>query len=68
MPVKSKTPPKPVIEQLDSYLSREQAAEKLGVSAQSIGKHIKSGALCVHRLGRRVLIRPSEIIRLVEGE
>lgn len=65
MPTKPSTQRPPV--ELN-YLSREQAAKQLGVSPQTIDKHIRTGALPVHRLGRRVLIRPSDIVRLIEGE
>jgi excisionase family DNA binding protein len=53
---------------LENYLSRDQAAGILGVSAQSIDKRIKSGELPAHRLGRTVLIKPSDLRKLVEGE
>ena len=50
------------------YLSRDQAAKQLGVSPQTIDKYIRTGELPSHKLGRRVLLRPSDIIRLIEGE
>jgi excisionase family DNA binding protein len=68
VPTKSKPKIAPAAPPLENYLTRNAAAALLSVTAQSIDKHIKSGALPVYRLGRTVLIKPSDLRRLVEGE
>jgi len=44
----------------------KEAAERLGVSHWAVRRWIKSGKLRAVRLGRRVLIEPAELERLVE--
>ncbi len=67
MPAKSKTAPVSNAP-LENYLSRQTAAAVIGVSPQTIDKHIREGRLRAHRVGRLVLISPSDMRRFVEGE
>jgi excisionase family DNA binding protein len=47
-------------------LGVKEAAEAVGLSHWQIRKYIREGKLQAVRLGRRVLIEPSELQRLVE--
>lgn len=47
------------------FLSRIHAAQMLDVSVQLIDKFVLSGQLQAFRLGRKVVIRKDELLRLV---
>ena len=50
---------------MEALLNIEQAAEKLGLSPWTLRLYIGQKKLSVVRLGRRVLLEPSEIERYV---
>lgn len=43
-------------------ISPAEVAEWSGLSRRTITAHISSGALPVRRIGRRVLVRPSDVL------
>ena len=45
----------------ENNLSVAQVAKRLGVSESTIRKRIASGSLAARRVGRRVLIKPSDL-------
>jgi excisionase family DNA binding protein len=47
-------------------LGLKEAAEAVGLSHWTIRKYIREGKLRAVRLGKRVLVEPSELQRLVE--
>lgn len=49
------------------FLGRIRAAELLDVSPQTIDKFIRTGRLRAFRIGRKVVVRQDELLRLVEG-
>jgi excisionase family DNA binding protein len=49
------------------FLSRTHAAELLDVSPQLIDKFVLLGRLRAFRLGRKVVVRKDELLRLVEA-
>lgn len=51
----------------DRHISRREAALALGVSVQTIAKLLKEGALTFSRIGRRVLVRESDIVALIHS-
>ena len=48
-------------------MGRIRAAELADVNPQTIDKLIRRGQLRAYRLGRRVLVRKAELLRLVEA-
>jgi excisionase family DNA binding protein len=52
--------------QLNLCIGVKEAAASLGISHWSIRKLIRHGRLRAVRIGRRVLIEPSELHRLIE--
>jgi excisionase family DNA binding protein len=50
---------------MESLKSVEQAAELWGVSAWTVRAYIRQGKINPVRIGRRVLIEPREIARIV---
>lgn len=50
---------------MHSLLSVSRAAEALGLSPWTIRKYISDGLIRCVRIGRRVLIEPEEIERLI---
>jgi excisionase family DNA binding protein len=49
------------------FLSRVHAAELLDVSVQLIDKFVSLGQLRAFRLGRKVVIRKADLLKLVEA-
>lgn len=49
------------------YISRAQAAALLSCDVQSLDKAIRKGRLPVSRLGRKVLIKQEELLRLLDA-
>ena len=49
------------------FLGRQQAAALLSVDPQTIDKLIRLGHLRAYRVGRRVLIKQDELLRMVEA-
>jgi excisionase family DNA binding protein len=47
-------------------VSIKEAAEALGVSPYTIGNYIRRGQIVASKVGRRVLIEPSELRRLLD--
>jgi excisionase family DNA binding protein len=47
-------------------LGLKEAAEAVGLSHWQLRKYIREGKLQAVRLGKRVLVEPSELARLVE--
>jgi excisionase family DNA binding protein len=52
---------------MDSLLSAEQAAERLGVSFWTVYRLARTGRLASIRLGRRRLFAPQDLERLVRA-
>jgi excisionase family DNA binding protein len=52
--------------QLNLCIGVKEAAAALGISHWSIRKMIRQGRLRAVRIGRRVLIEPAELQRLIE--
>jgi excisionase family DNA binding protein len=50
---------------MESLKSIEQAAELWGVSAWTVRAYVRQGKITPVRIGRRVLIEPFEIARIV---
>jgi excisionase family DNA binding protein len=50
---------------MESLRSIEQAAEIWGVSAWTVRAYVRQGKITPVRIGRRVLIEPCEIARIV---
>ena len=54
---------------MESLKSIEEAAESLGLSPWTIRLYVRKGKIRPVRIGRRVLIEPSEIQRIIaEGK
>ena len=51
---------------MESLKSVEQAAELWGVSAWTVRAYVRQGKINPVRIGRRVLIEPREIERVIE--
>jgi len=51
---------------MESLKSIEQTAEALGLSPWTIRAYVRQGRIRPVRLGRRVLIEPREILRVIE--
>lgn len=51
---------------MDALLNCEKAAELLGISPWTVRKWLSENKLRAVRLGRRVLIEPAEVRRLIE--
>jgi excisionase family DNA binding protein len=49
-------------------LSLAAAARKLGVNVETLRRQAKAGSVRVVRIGRRVLVPPAELSRLMAGE
>jgi excisionase family DNA binding protein len=49
------------------FIGRIRAAELSDVSPQTIDKFIRTGRLRAFRIGRRVVVRQDELLRLVEA-
>jgi len=49
-------------------ITKQQAAEALGISVRKLEYLIKDGALPVTRLGRRVLINRRDVLALVPAQ
>ena len=49
------------------FISRREAAALLTVNVQSIDKLIRSGVLPAYQLGRRILIKKDQLLRMVEA-
>jgi excisionase family DNA binding protein len=49
------------------FVGRIRAAQLLDVSPQTIDKFIRSGRLRAYRIGRKVIVRKDELLRLVEA-
>jgi excisionase family DNA binding protein len=47
-------------------LGLQEAAEAVGLSQWTLRKYVREGKIAAIRLGRRVLVEPSELHRLVE--
>lgn len=46
------------------WLSRQQAADELGMSVKTIGRRIADGSLPAYRVGGRVRVKGSDLDRL----
>jgi excisionase family DNA binding protein len=44
-----------------SYLTRQQVAQKLNITPQTVKVHVLSGKLKAYRVGRRVLFKSEEV-------
>ncbi len=51
----------------DSLISRKHAASMLGLSVQTVAKMITEGTLSSVRLGRRVLVRESDVRSMIDS-
>jgi len=51
---------------MESLKSIEEAAEVLGLSAWTVRRYCQLGKIIPIRIGRRVLIEPTEITRVIE--
>jgi len=51
---------------MEPLKSIEEAAELWGVSAWTVRAYVRQGKINPVRIGRRVLIEPREIIRVIE--
>jgi excisionase family DNA binding protein len=51
---------------MEALLTIERAAEALGISPWTVRKYVANGKLRPVRIGRRVLIEPDEIRRIIE--
>jgi excisionase family DNA binding protein len=60
------TPLKPIPPQAE-FIGRQQAAALVGVNIQTIDKWLNTGQLSRYKPVRRVLIRRTELVKLVEG-
>jgi excisionase family DNA binding protein len=45
----------------DGYLSRAETAQMLGISLQTLGRHVRENGLTMCKLGQRVVFRASDI-------
>ena len=52
--------------QLNLCIGVKEAANALGISHWTIRKYVRQGRLVAVRIGRRVLIEPAELERLIE--
>jgi excisionase family DNA binding protein len=52
--------------QLNLCIGVKEAAAALGISHWSLRKYVRQGRLVAVRIGRRVLIQPAELERLIE--
>jgi len=50
-----------------SFIGRKHAAAKLDVDPQTIDKFIRRGQLRAFRVGRRVVVKLDDLMRLVEA-
>lgn len=50
-----------------AFVGRIHAAEIVDVSPQTIDKFIRTGRLRAFRIGRKVVVRQGELLRLVEN-
>jgi excisionase family DNA binding protein len=66
MSVESKQPVAPQPKQL--FVSVDEAAILLGISAHSVRNHVRDGKLPSVRLGRRVLLPLRQLRRIGAGE
>ena len=57
--------PRPVRRPL--YVGLDEAARLVGLSRRTLQRWTAAGRLPVHRVGRRVLVAPSDLVPLVEG-
>ena len=53
-------------ESMEKLRSIEEAAQTLAVSPWTIRAYVRKGKIRPVRIGRRVLIEPSEIVRIIE--
>jgi excisionase family DNA binding protein len=51
----------------EQFVSRIRAAELLDCSPQTIDKLIRQGAIKAFRVGRKVIVRRADLLRLVEA-
>jgi excisionase family DNA binding protein len=49
------------------FIGRIRAAELLDCSTQTLDKFIRAGRLRAFRIGRKVVVRQDELLRLVEA-
>jgi excisionase family DNA binding protein len=61
MPERAKLPEHP------QFVSRVRAAERLDCSVQLIDKFIRVGQLRAYRLGRKVVLRETDLLAMVEA-
>jgi excisionase family DNA binding protein len=66
MPATDKPTPKPQVREPE-YIPRKDAAFMISVSVQSIDKRIRDGSLPARRLGRKILVRRSDVLALLEA-
>jgi excisionase family DNA binding protein len=59
--------PKATPSEKSPFVSRVHAAEMLDCSVQLIDKFIKCGTLKAYRLGRKVILRREDLLRLLEA-
>jgi excisionase family DNA binding protein len=52
---------------MDSLKSVEEAAATLGLSPWTVRLYLRQGKIRPVRIGRRVLIEPQEILRIIEA-
>lgn len=53
-------------EQPPRYLSRQEAAERLGISLVTLDKYCRLGVLTRHKVGARYLIDPAELDKAIK--
>jgi excisionase family DNA binding protein len=66
VPSAKPTQPKPQVREPE-YITRADAAFMLSASVQSIDKRIRDSSLPAYRLGRKVLVRRSDVLALLEA-
>lgn len=61
----SATPPGPPRRPL--FVGMDEAARLVALSRRTLDRWIKAGELPVRRIGRRVLVKPTDLAEVIEG-
>jgi excisionase family DNA binding protein len=59
--------PRQLSRQLPEFVGRIRGAAMLDINPQTLDKLIRNGSLKAFRIGRRVIVRRDELLRLVEA-
>ena len=62
------TQSQPAQEQPVKYLSRQEAAERLGISLVTLDKYCRLGIITRHKVGARYLIDPAELDKVITNK